>query len=112
MFYTYRQNNSGGSFDINDEVSLYVIIEADSATEANDIAEIKGLYFDGCEEGFDCECCGDRWDSQYDDTDGTETPMIYNEAASEYKDTWAGDKPYCFVYYKNGTKLSLSVGAN
>lgn len=34
MFYTYRQNNSGGVFEVNDNVKHYVIIEADSAIEA------------------------------------------------------------------------------
>ena len=31
MFYTYRQNNSGGSFKITKKIKHYVIIEADFA---------------------------------------------------------------------------------
>ena len=76
MFYTYSQNNSGGSFDIDAENGLahYVIIEADSMEEANEKATSIGIYFDGVEDGMDCECCGDRWSS---DPDEYKTPMIY-----------------------------------
>ena len=38
MFYTFRQNNSYGKFEVNDSVKHYVIIEADSAEESNKIA--------------------------------------------------------------------------
>ena len=71
MFYTFSQNNSGGSFDIDHMLAHFVIIEADTAEEANTIAESVGIYFNGCDEGMDCDCCGDRWYSQWDDKDGT-----------------------------------------
>ena len=35
MFYTFAQNNTNGFFEVNKEVNQYVIIEADSASEAN-----------------------------------------------------------------------------
>jgi hypothetical protein len=58
MFYTFFQNNSGGHF-IGPHT---VIVEANDAAEANEIAEEKGgVYFDGVIRGMDCECCGDRW---------------------------------------------------
>lgn len=47
MFYTYNQNNSGGFFKITKKIKHYVIIEADSAKEANKKAEHIGIYFDG-----------------------------------------------------------------
>lgn len=47
MFYTYAQNNSYGVFDVDGNVKHYVIIEADSAKEADEKAESIGLYFDG-----------------------------------------------------------------
>jgi hypothetical protein len=70
MFYKYTQNNSGGSYDIDDAVAYAVIIEASSSTEADDIAKKIGIYFDGCSTGADCPCCGDRWcrASDYDAT--------------------------------------------
>jgi hypothetical protein len=77
MFFTYRQNNSGGRFigEIN------IIIEADSAKEADEIAQENGVYFDGVDDGHDCECCGDRWYRAWED--GTENPEIYGEAVGE-----------------------------
>jgi hypothetical protein len=59
-FYTYRQNNSGGSFSQDKNVSMYVIIEAKDASEADTIAEKVGIYFYGCRKQRDCSCCGDR----------------------------------------------------
>lgn len=58
MFYHYRQNNSGGYFL---EPAIHVFIQADSVWQADVIAEENGLYFNGCEVGRDCPCCGDRW---------------------------------------------------
>ena len=60
MFYTFKQNNSGGSFVIDDKVDVYVVIEANSSTHANERAVDIGIYFDGCYRGRDCSCCGDR----------------------------------------------------
>lgn len=79
-FFTFNQNNSGGSFDIdlNFGISQYVIIEAENASQANEIALGIGLYFYGCSSGNDCPCCGDRW-YEVDDSDGTEFPSIYGE---------------------------------
>jgi hypothetical protein len=77
-YYTFRQNNSGGSFDIEHDrgISIAVIIEAETADQANNRAESIGLYFDGCDKGMDCECCGDRW-YRADEYDGKNEPEIY-----------------------------------
>lgn len=105
-FYTYNQNNSGGTFIINDDVAHYVIIEADNARAANDKAEDVGIYFEGCDSGTDCPCCGDRWYSPWAD-DGEEAPMIYGNAPEDFDDIWARHgKAYCHVYYADGTKVS------
>lgn len=102
MFYTFVQNNSGGSFVVNSEVTTYVIIEADSADEANQIAESKGIYFDGCATGDDCECCGDRWYT-VDGYDAEQVPSIYGEDPAMYKGGWVKpEEPYCIVYEKSG----------
>ncbi len=58
-FYQYMQNNSGGSFDAHFGHSVY--IEAESPSHADYRAETIGIYFDGCDGGRDCPCCGDRW---------------------------------------------------
>jgi hypothetical protein len=57
-FYTYRQNNSGGSFSA---PAVVVIVSAPSAAQANVAAQDVGVYFDEDFE-IDCECCGTRWD--------------------------------------------------
>ena len=62
-FFMYNQNNSGGSFDFDEDTGIthYVIVEAESGREADAKFEGIGGYFDGCENGGDCPCCGDRW---------------------------------------------------
>jgi len=60
-WYHFRQNNSGGGWDIDENVGQDVFIEAHDADEANARADEIGIYFDGVDSGQDCECCGDRW---------------------------------------------------
>jgi hypothetical protein len=60
-FYEISQNNSGGSHVVDDKVCHRLFIEANSAEEATRIAEDLGCYWDGCSNGRDCSCCGDRW---------------------------------------------------
>jgi hypothetical protein len=60
-FFEYNQNNSGGSFDADDKVTHRLYIEAEDSNKADRIAQGLGVYFNGCENGMDCECCGDRW---------------------------------------------------
>ena len=56
--FQYRQNSSGGRFI----GPKFVVIEADNAAEANDIAaNSESIYFNGVAKGIDCDCCGDRW---------------------------------------------------
>lgn len=107
MFYTYVQNNSYGVFDVDDNVKHYVIIEADSAKEADKKARNLGIYFNGVENDIDCPCCGDRWDKA-DDPDfginGTEKPEIYGQSVLEFikeREKWIW-KEEAIVYYKDG----------
>lgn len=110
MFYTFDQNNSGGSFQKDEDVTLHVIIEAENADEANDKAEMVGLYFDGL---GDCSCCGDRWYETYESEHTShETPQLYGEDPIEHGNgplfiDWIDDKSqaYCYVYYANGDKV-------
>lgn len=69
MFYLFSQNNSGGSFIVNDKVCHRLFIEADDEGEALQIAESLGCYWDGVNKGLDCPCCGDRWSTYYDEID-------------------------------------------
>lgn len=64
-FYEYSQNNTGGSFVTDDKLCHSLFIEANSSTEADEIAEGLGCYWNGVDEGSDCPCCGDRWYGAY-----------------------------------------------
>ena len=101
-FYTYSQNNSGGSFTISekDGICEYVIIEAANASQANARAEEIGLYFNGCSDERDCPCCGDRWYSA-SESDGSGVPTIYsNPVENVQKDIFINR---CFIHYLDGT---------
>lgn len=119
MFYTYMQNNSGGSF-VHDEIagiSHFVIVEADNPDHANERAEEIGLYFNGCDLGVDCDCCGDRWYAQYargdNHDDGTELPTVYGDPVKDglipftrYSIKWIkGAEGY--IHYADGTVQSI-----
>jgi hypothetical protein len=108
MFYEFHQNNSYGVFDYNavTGISQSVIVEADSVEEANMIAERIGLYFDGCDDGTDCSCCGDRWTAQWSDSSGDPVPSNYgvplDDPDRKNQLSWMGVNPSIFVHYKNG----------
>lgn len=94
MFYAFRQNNSGGNF----HGPVIICVECDSTEEANEIAQNHEVYFDGCETGSDCDCCGDRWYRAYSDSELTERPEIYGEFIPDQ------DRSYKIIY-KDGRVL-------
>lgn len=93
MFYTFIQNNPGGTFTRTKDLNNIVIIESSSFREAIDIAESKGVYFNGCNLGIDCDCCGDRWSVPYME-EGTNVPTYYSQPLSDE------DRKYCVIHYK------------
>lgn len=100
MFYTFSQNNSGGSFVQDENISHYVIIEASSAAEANSLAEGKGLYFDG--SSGDCPCCGNRWSEAWS-CEGDDVPSIYETPVAEYRASYGFMSEYeTVVHYLSG----------
>lgn len=109
-WYQFRQNNSGGRFTQNDSVGTYVLIQARSGEEANDLAEDKaGIYFNGCDDGQDCSCCGDRWYRTSSD-DGDKEPLIYDTPVEDYFSSPSNGLRSFFnttavVYYFDGTKI-------
>lgn len=62
MFFSFWQNNVGGVW----QGPELVVVEAESADQANLIAEDYGIYFGGVAEGRDCRCCGNRWSRAHD----------------------------------------------
>jgi hypothetical protein len=106
-FFTYRQNNTGGSFEYNAEqgISTSVIIEAESADKANEKAEAIGLYWNGVDDQSDCECCGDRWYPTSDE--GDEVPSVYGMpvhllTVKNELMKWNKNGYECFVHYADG----------
>lgn len=96
-FYEFVQNNNGGSFDVNEKVAHSVFVEADSASEADESAAAKaGIYFNGVEEGDDCECCGDRWSRASEQR----TALLENlTPAKRWKSCWSNETR---IYFKDG----------
>ena len=101
-FFHFHQNNSGGRFTINDDVSVNVIIEATSADDANERAEGIGIYFDGSD---DCSCCGSRWHTVYGE--GNDVPKMYGDVVNkDYRPKfgWSDEKHDVIVHYMDGRK--------
>lgn len=123
-FYEWDQNNSGGSFVVDDKLCHIVIIEADTLDEAEQKAFDMGVYYNGCSDGIDCDCCGDRWDQPYEEV---KLPADYSENtygegknflkvtgrveiildtievyAQRKADKWGWTTPDVRIYYKNG----------
>lgn len=94
-FFTFDQNNSGGSFDYDGErgITHYVIIEAADRHQAVDRAEEIGLYFDGVSDGRDCPCCGDRWSRPWQDP--TDAPEVWGNPVSQARSSG---------FFRNGQK--------
>lgn len=109
MFYDFRQNSSGGSFDLDPEKGLgvHTLVEGSDRDDIIRRAEALGIYFDGCEKGIDCSCCGDRWNApDYDDRLDAE-PMIYGEPAAEYSNPYSGRSSGIWVHYMDGRKEEI-----
>ena len=101
-FYTFDQNNPGGSFVISDTLCQFVVIEANDSNHANYIAKTLGIYFNGCDKGYDCPCCGDRWHKAFE-YDANPSPMIYDKRPSEADCLFCDDgEIYCRIHYLNG----------
>lgn len=99
-FYKYCQNNTGGSFDIDESVSINVWIQADSPIRANAIAVNEAsIYFDGVARAIDCACCGDRWHELY------ETDMPDFKTLEQVLDYYEQDS--ILSYTKEVTKTNL-----
>jgi hypothetical protein len=104
-FFYFSQNNSGGTFMLTDNLTHHVFIEADTPDEANEVFRELGGYFNGCSDGRDCPCCGDRW---YPTSEGEDTPLIYGEPLSSDPTTvgsWLPGGRNAVVHYADGRKV-------
>ena len=107
-WFLITQNNSGGSFRTTDKLCHRLYIEADNTDDAKAIAEDLGCYWNGCEAGIDCECCGDRWHEPWDEI---EFPVKYGDyvfdtiedyAQHLYSTFMRWTQPDGRIFYSNG----------
>lgn len=103
-FYEFSQNNSGGSFDVDENVCHRVIIEAIDAKHAQNIFEPMIENQSGS-----CPCCGDRW-YRADESDGSEVPSIYGEPLEKMEKSFYREN--CFVHYLDGTFKKIEFKEN
>ena len=87
-WFNYIQNNTGGRWD--KYVKIYV--EAIDYKHANSIVtelDEVDVYFDGCDLGIDCSCCGDRWypNSEWDTGENCITDEE-KKYSIEYANVW------------------------
>ncbi len=119
QWFDYNQNNSGGRFTVNEDVTYDVFIQAANADAANSRAEDVGIYFDGCAKGFDCYCCGNRWSEAYGPRDSftyhswksgeIHCPDMESYAmVTAQNNSWAKPgEPAAILYYANGDKATI-----
>lgn len=105
QFYKFNQNNSGGSFDLTDDLTHLVFIEASDEDATIHKFEQIGGYFNGVEDGVDCECCGDRW--YYPSLLKEGTPKDYMAELKGYLN-WMPKGKEGIIHYADGTKEWLA----
>jgi hypothetical protein len=112
-FYCFNQYNSGGSFDFDPitGITRNVIIEGISMEGIINRAEDLGIYFDGCDSGRDCPCCGDRWYRPWDDDMDTE-PKVYGTPVADFNSLmqWMPEGAEVCVHYLDGRKEWFGAG--
>jgi hypothetical protein len=105
-WWTVRQNNSGGYWITDDDVAMFVMIQAPSIQEAEAIFDrvtAHALEY--------CSCCGERWYfSDYEK--GTDDPMIYGKPYKEYRENkWFASEAEARLHYYHGPVASYKFNA-
>lgn len=109
-YYDFSQNNSGGRWKVDENYGQNTIIAARNVKEANQRAEEVGIYFDGCNAGMDCKCCGDRWSSQWEESKDLE-PCVYGEPIEKYIGKYYSTRDKVVVHHADGTRETFKVEA-
>jgi hypothetical protein len=104
-FFMWSQNNSGGHFVVNENLTWRVVIEADTYEQAEQKAFDLGVYYNGCDDDRDCSCCGDRWyrGKEWDAKDQT-----LEEYLQDYADEYGWESPSVIIHYADGTKGTIT----
>lgn len=95
-WFEFSQNNSGGNFVVDENVSEFVFVQAASAEDAIEIAE------QFCDNGDSCECCGDRWSFYLygDGRSGYNEPMIYGQPLALFSSSFT--KSFSRLHHYDG----------
>lgn len=102
-WYKFDQNNSYGVFHVTDTVCHRLLIEASNYDEAIEKAEELGCYWKGVDKGLDCPCCGDRWNTLYDETlELNEYDGDVRAYAQYLADKFGSTTPDVRIFYANG----------
>jgi len=104
-FYMWSQNNSGGNFVVNDDLTWRVVIEANTYELAEDKALDFGIYYNGVEHHMDCDCCGDRW-YEGKELDCEDQTLV--EYLQEYADDYGWENPSVIIHYADDTKGTIT----
>lgn len=107
-FYIWGQNNSGGYFDVDENISHRVVIEADIYQLAEDKAFNFGIYYDGVDSDRDCDCCGDRWYKGSEVTERDLDGKTLDEYLQCYADEYGWEDPDIIVHYGDGTRKTFT----
>lgn len=103
LWFHFRQNNSGGYFIDDEMVCEDVFIQAVNAAEVRAKAE---ELFDSRSEY--CECCGERWYTEVDESDGHPQPTKYGEVLFDLAPIYFGRKAK--LNYIDGHVETYTVG--
>ena len=104
-WFLWGQNNSGGSFVEDEHLTHRVFIQAETEEEAEAKAFGFGVYYNGVEDGIDCDCCGDRWYLPEE----VSLPQVYanaetiEEYAQYLADNYGWCSPEARLFYKDGS---------
>ena len=101
-FYVYRQNNSGGYFIEDENVSSNVIIEAENEAQADikfdEIIDKKSKYTNHC------PCCGERWNGVDETYENVEVDITVAKQLKKHRDF---DYDEAVLYMTDGTKKKI-----
>ncbi len=109
-YYEFSQNNSGGGFDLDENYGEDVLIAARNKDEANERAQRIGVYFNGCDDERDCECCGDRWSAQWSESKDV-APLVGGQAPEKYlsENKYAWHHTKIVVHHADGTRETFTA---
>lgn len=107
-FWYVNQNNSGGSFDFNEEwgITHFLVVEALDKNHA--ISILENIVDSYPNRGYDCPCCGFRWNLYIYEEEGSNEPEVYEMPVADYvkKESlmWMDSGKEVCVHYLDGRK--------